>query len=95
MAVIFLSIKNDLTKVLETGIDIFAKEAKVDDKGKRAAETLTVFQGNIGTGIHHEILRKLGLSEFFTLTGHGETVGHVIAEGAFAGVFHGVKPHFR
>lgn len=89
MAVIFPSIKNDLAKIIYKSIDIFAKEAKVDDEGKRAAETLAVFQGSIGTGVHHELLGELGLGEFFALASLSKAVGQIGAEGAFTGVLHG------
>ena len=88
VAVVFLSIKNNLTKVLDKSINIFAKEAKVNDEGKRAAETLAVFQGGVGTGVHHELLGELCLGELFILAGLGKAVGQIGAEGAFAEVLH-------
>ena len=89
MAVSLLSIKNDLAKILDKSIDIFAKEAKVDDEGKRATETLAVFQGSIGTSVHHEPLGELGLGEFFALASFCKAAGQIGAEGAFAEVLHG------
>ena len=88
MAVIFLSIKNDLSEISDKGIDIFAKEAKVDDEGKRAAETLAMFQRSVGTGVHHELLGELRLGEFFALASFGKAVGQIGTEGAFAEVLH-------
>ena len=95
MTVIFLSIKNDLSKVLDKSIDIFAKEAKVDDEGKRAAETFAVFQGSVGTSVHHELLGELGLGEFFAFASLGKAVGQIGAESAFAEVLHRGEPRFR
>ncbi len=95
IAVVLLSIKNDVAKILDKGIDIFAKEAKVDDESERAAEALAVFQRSIGAGVHHELLGELCLGEFFAFAGVEKAVGQVGTKCAFAAVLHWGKPRFR
>ena len=89
IALAFLDIEEDLAKILDERIDIFAKEAEIDDEGERTAEAFAVFQRSIGTGVHHELFGKLCLGEFFELAGLGKAVGQVETEGTFAGVLHG------
>ena len=88
MTVSVLSVKKQSSKILNETIDIFAKEAKVNDEGKGAAEAFAVFQGSVGTGVHHELLGKLRLGEFFALASLEKAVGHVGTESTFAGVLH-------
>lgn len=95
MTVVFLSIKNDVAKVLDERIDIFAEEAQIDDEGKRAAKTVSVLKIGVRTSIHHEMFGKLGLSEMGFFARLCKTLGKVVAEGTFTDVLHGEIPHFR
>lgn len=88
MAVVLLSIENDVAKILDKRVDVFAKEAKVDDESERAAEALAVFEGSIGTGVHHELLGELCLGKFFAFAGVGKAVGQIGTKCAFAAVLH-------
>lgn len=88
MAVILLSIENDVAKISDKRVDVYAKEAKVDDESERAAEALAVFEGSIGTGVHHEFLGELCLGKFFVFAGVGKAVGQIGTKCAFADVFH-------
>lgn len=95
MAVVLLSIENDVAKISDKRIDVFAKEAKVDDESERAAEALAVFEGSIGTDVHHELLGKLCLGKFFAFAGVRKAVGQIGTKCAFADVLHWGKPYFR
>lgn len=43
IVVVLLSIKDDVAKILDKSVNVFAKETKVDDESERAAEALAVF----------------------------------------------------
>lgn len=88
-------IENDLLHVLQNGIRVFTVEDEEKHESERTAEELTVFQIGIGAGIHHEQFGELLLRIASCLSGLGKTVGDVVAQSAFAGVFQWDAPLFR
>lgn len=95
MTLIILHLENDLAEIGNENIDIYAEEAAIEDECKCTAKAFAVFEGGIGTGVHHEFFGESGLSELFTLTSIGKAFGQVIAKGAFARFFHREVPLFR
>lgn len=84
-----LRIEDDFAKIANESIDVLAVKTEEHDEGKGAAETFSVFQRSVGAGIHHEQFGKFSLSQFLTLAGFEKALGHVVAEGTFAGVLYG------
>lgn len=89
MTLIILHLEDDLAKIGNENIDICAEEAEIEDECECTAKAFAVFEGGIGTGVHHEFFGESDLSELFTLASIGKTFGQVIAKGAFARFFHG------
>lgn len=81
--------KDNIAKIANESVDIFAKKAKIDDKCQRTAEAFAMLQGYIRTRIHHKFFGKFGLGEIGFLTRLSKTLGHVGTKSAFAKLLHG------
>lgn len=78
IALLIIDIQNNVFQILDKTIDILTAEAEVQDESERAAETLSVLQVGVGTGVHYEKFREFGLRESSLLSSLGKALGKVV-----------------